>query len=51
MKRAWIVSTPTGDFRDIFAFNEDDAKQVVFQLTFGRVPLTQMWATLQYPNH
>ncbi len=51
MKRAWIVSTPTGDFRNIFAVSEEEAKQVVFNLTYGRVPITQMWATLQYPNH
>ena len=51
VKRAFIVYTPNGDWRDVFARNADEAKLYVFRLTYGRVPLKQMSANLQFANH
>lgn len=51
VKRAFIVYTPNGDWRDVFARNADEAKRLVFMRTLGRVPMNEMSANLQFANH
>ena len=51
VKRAFIVYTPNGDWRNVFARNADEAKRYVFMLTLGRVPMNEMSANLQFANH
>jgi len=51
IKRAFVVYTPNGDWRDVFARNADEAKLYVFRLTCGRVPMNEMSANLQFANH
>lgn len=51
IKRAFIVYTPNGDWRDVFARNADEAKRYVFMRTLGRVPINEMSANLQFANH
>ena len=51
VKRAFIVYTPNGDWRDVFARNADEAKRRVFKWTLGRVPINEMSANLQFVNH
>jgi len=46
MKRRWIVFTPNGDWRDIYATDERAAKRVVFNLTCGRIRESEMSAQL-----
>ena len=43
MKKFFIVYTPDGDYRDIWAYDAEGAKNVVFYLTYGRIAKSAMF--------
>lgn len=43
MKSCFIVYTPDGDYRDIWAYDAEGAKNVVFYLTYGRIAKSAMF--------
>lgn len=47
MKSCFIVYTPNGDYRDIWAYDAEGAKNVVFNLTYGRIAKSAMFVQHQ----
>lgn len=47
VKSCFIVYTPNGDYRDIWAYDADGAKNVVFHLTYGRIAKSAMFVQHQ----
>lgn len=43
-KKSWTVYTPLGDWRGIWAYDETEAKEIVYRLSLGRSSIGEMIA-------